>query len=115
MVLRVGTDNAALGWLDDVERARQGGGGLRRELRARSEIDRVVDLASNDYLGLVRTPRWSTELSTPSGAGVGERPDRAWSPARRPTTNSSNASSPPSWEPSPGWCSQADTPPISVQ
>ncbi|NKR68260.1 8-amino-7-oxononanoate synthase [Prescottella equi] len=55
MVLRVGTDNAALDWLDDVERARRGAG-LRRELRARSEIDRVVDLASNDYLGLVRHP-----------------------------------------------------------
>lgn len=114
MVLRVGTDNAALDWLDDVERARRAAG-LRRELRARSEIDRVVDLASNDYLGLVRHPEVVDGAVDAVRRWGGERPDRAWSPARRPTTNSSNASSPPSWEPSPGWCSQADTPPISVQ
>ncbi|RVW00522.1 8-amino-7-oxononanoate synthase [Rhodococcus spongiicola] len=46
---------AALSWLDDVERERQAAG-LRRELRPRSVADPLIDLASNDYLGLVRHP-----------------------------------------------------------
>ncbi|WP_420881622.1 8-amino-7-oxononanoate synthase [Rhodococcus sp. (in: high G+C Gram-positive bacteria)] len=55
MVLRVGIDGTALSWLDDVESARRTAG-LRRELRARHDQDAVIDLASNDYLGLVRHP-----------------------------------------------------------
>ncbi|MGO4203030.1 8-amino-7-oxononanoate synthase [Rhodococcus sp. TAF43] len=55
MVLRVGTEGNALSWLDDVERDRRAAG-LRRELRARGASDSVIDLASNDYLGLVRHP-----------------------------------------------------------
>lgn len=54
-MLRVGTDGTALSWLGDVERARRAAG-LRRELRVRGDQDRVIDLASNDYLGLVRHP-----------------------------------------------------------
>lgn len=54
-MLRVGTDGTALSWLDDVERARRAAG-LRRELRVRADQDREIDLASNDYLGLVRHP-----------------------------------------------------------
>ncbi|RVW05688.1 8-amino-7-oxononanoate synthase [Rhodococcus xishaensis] len=46
----------ALSWLDDVERERQAAG-LRRELRPRGVADPLIDLASNDYLGLVRHPR----------------------------------------------------------
>ncbi|MCL2535430.1 MAG: 8-amino-7-oxononanoate synthase, partial [Nocardiaceae bacterium] len=41
--------------LDDVETERRAAG-LRRELRARGATDAVIDLASNDYLGLVRHP-----------------------------------------------------------
>ncbi|RDI32695.1 8-amino-7-oxononanoate synthase [Rhodococcus sp. AG1013] len=54
-MLRVGTEGNALSWLDDVERDRRAAG-LRRELRARGASDSVIDLASNDYLGLVRHP-----------------------------------------------------------
>ncbi|WP_408586542.1 8-amino-7-oxononanoate synthase [Prescottella soli] len=55
MVLRVGTECDALGWLDDVETERRAAG-LRRELRPRDASDPMIDLASNDYLGLVRHP-----------------------------------------------------------
>ncbi|MGF7123772.1 8-amino-7-oxononanoate synthase [Rhodococcus sp. BE178] len=51
----MGTEGNALSWLDDVERDRRAAG-LRRELRARGASDSVIDLASNDYLGLVRHP-----------------------------------------------------------
>ncbi|WP_197059790.1 8-amino-7-oxononanoate synthase [Prescottella defluvii] len=51
----MGTDRNALSWLDDVERARRAAG-LRREVRTRAASDPVIDLASNDYLGLVRHP-----------------------------------------------------------
>ncbi|MDH6279833.1 8-amino-7-oxononanoate synthase [Prescottella agglutinans] len=54
-MLRVGTDCDALGWLDDVETDRRAAG-LRRELRPRDASDPTIDLASNDYLGLVRHP-----------------------------------------------------------
>ncbi len=54
-MLRVGTECDALGWLDDVETARRAAG-LRRELRPRDASDPMIDLASNDYLGLVRHP-----------------------------------------------------------
>ncbi|GAB2635385.1 8-amino-7-oxononanoate synthase [Prescottella soli] len=54
-MLRVGTECDALGWLDDVETERRAAG-LRRELRPRDASDPMIDLASNDYLGLVRHP-----------------------------------------------------------
>ncbi len=54
-MLRVATECDALGWLDDVETARRAAG-LRRELRPRDASDPMIDLASNDYLGLVRHP-----------------------------------------------------------
>ena len=44
-----------LGWLDSVRDARVAAG-LRRSLRARSADDGLLDLASNDYLGLTRHP-----------------------------------------------------------
>ncbi|MFC9895588.1 8-amino-7-oxononanoate synthase [Nocardia sp. NPDC127579] len=44
-----------LGWLDERAEARVGAG-LRRELRARAPLAPSIDLASNDYLGLVRHP-----------------------------------------------------------
>jgi 8-amino-7-oxononanoate synthase len=44
-----------LGWLDERAVARAGAG-LRRELRARVPRPGLVDLASNDYLGLSRHP-----------------------------------------------------------
>lgn len=44
-----------LAWLDDRE-ARRRSEGLRRELRPRSVGDTVIDLASNDYLGLATHP-----------------------------------------------------------
>ncbi len=44
-----------LGWLDERAAARVGAG-LRRELRAREARSELVDLASNDYLGLSRHP-----------------------------------------------------------
>ncbi|TSD98189.1 8-amino-7-oxononanoate synthase [Skermania sp. ID1734] len=45
----------ALSWLDDRERERRASG-LRRELRPRTAGAQLIDLASNDYLGLVRHP-----------------------------------------------------------
>ncbi|WP_242676713.1 8-amino-7-oxononanoate synthase [Rhodococcus sp. ABRD24] len=51
----MGTEGNALSWLDDVARDRRAAG-LRRELRPRGDADTVIDLASNDYLGLVRHP-----------------------------------------------------------
>ncbi|MEO8814449.1 MAG: aminotransferase class I/II-fold pyridoxal phosphate-dependent enzyme, partial [Mycobacterium sp.] len=44
-----------LGWLGEVERQRRSAG-LRRSLRPRPPVSTVVDLASNDYLGLSRHP-----------------------------------------------------------
>ncbi|NLE78809.1 MAG: 8-amino-7-oxononanoate synthase [Rhodococcus sp.] len=51
----VGTEYTSLAWLDEIEAARRKAG-LRRELRPRHEVGEPVDLASNDYLGLVRHP-----------------------------------------------------------
>lgn len=48
-------ERASLSWLDDVERERRAAG-LRRELRPRTPATGLIDLASNDYLGLVRHP-----------------------------------------------------------
>ncbi|MGH4021356.1 MAG: 8-amino-7-oxononanoate synthase [Pseudonocardiaceae bacterium] len=45
-----------LDWLDDRAAARREAG-LRRSLRHRSAVESVIDLASNDYLGLARDPR----------------------------------------------------------
>ncbi|HEU0088576.1 MAG TPA: 8-amino-7-oxononanoate synthase [Pseudonocardiaceae bacterium] len=46
----------ALDWLDDHAAARRGAG-LRRTLRPRPAVEPILDLASNDYLGLARHPR----------------------------------------------------------
>ncbi|MGH3775724.1 MAG: 8-amino-7-oxononanoate synthase [Pseudonocardiaceae bacterium] len=46
----------ALDWLDDAAAARRAAG-LRRVLRPRPASEPVIDLASNDYLGLARDPR----------------------------------------------------------
>ncbi|HET9258133.1 MAG TPA: 8-amino-7-oxononanoate synthase [Pseudonocardiaceae bacterium] len=46
----------ALSWLDNAAEIRRGEG-LGRELRPRQAIEPVIDLASNDYLGLSRHPR----------------------------------------------------------
>jgi 8-amino-7-oxononanoate synthase len=46
----------SLGWLDDAAAVRRVDG-LRRNLRPRPVFEPVVDLASNDYLGLARDPR----------------------------------------------------------
>ncbi|PZS37686.1 MAG: 8-amino-7-oxononanoate synthase, partial [Pseudonocardiales bacterium] len=46
----------ALDWLDHEAAARRTAG-LRRELRSRPASDSVIDLASNDYLGLARDSR----------------------------------------------------------
>ena len=45
-----------LAWLDE-RAAQRKAAGLRRRLRHRPPDERVVDLASNDYLGLARDPR----------------------------------------------------------
>jgi len=45
-----------LAWLDE-HAARRDAAGLRRRLRHRAAYERVIDLASNDYLGLARDPR----------------------------------------------------------
>uniref|UniRef100_UPI002685CE3F 8-amino-7-oxononanoate synthase n=1 Tax=Rhodococcus oryzae TaxID=2571143 RepID=UPI002685CE3F len=50
----MGNDDA-LSWLDDVAQRRRDAG-LRRELRPRTPAPATIDLASNDYLGLVRHP-----------------------------------------------------------
>ncbi|MFD4368773.1 8-amino-7-oxononanoate synthase [Rhodococcus sp. NPDC058521] len=55
MVLVVGTECTSLTWLDDIAEARRDAG-VRRELRPRREAGEPIDLASNDYLGLVRHP-----------------------------------------------------------
>ena len=51
----MGAERNALSWLDDRERERRSAG-LRRELRPRTPASGLIDLASNDYLGLVRHP-----------------------------------------------------------
>ncbi|MDI9914167.1 8-amino-7-oxononanoate synthase [Rhodococcus sp. IEGM 1379] len=51
----VGKMNTSLDWLTAVESDRRAAG-LRRELRPRSADAPLIDLASNDYLGLVRHP-----------------------------------------------------------
>lgn len=51
----MGSDRDALSWLDDRESERRAAG-LRRELRPRTPATGLIDLASNDYLGLVRHP-----------------------------------------------------------
>ncbi|MGH3832679.1 MAG: 8-amino-7-oxononanoate synthase [Pseudonocardiaceae bacterium] len=45
-----------LDWLDDAAAVRRAAG-LRRVLRPRPPVEPVIDLASNDYLGLARDPR----------------------------------------------------------
>jgi len=45
-----------LDWLDERAAARRAAG-LRRVLRSRAAVEPVIDLASNDYLGLARDPR----------------------------------------------------------
>ncbi len=45
-----------LDWLDDAAAARRAAG-LRRTLRPRPVFEPVIDVASNDYLGLSRDPR----------------------------------------------------------
>lgn len=47
--------NPSLDWLDEIARDRSDAG-LRRALRPRAATDTLIDLASNDYLGLVRHP-----------------------------------------------------------
>lgn len=47
--------NTPLAWLEDLAAERRDAG-LRRELRPRTSADGLIDLASNDYLGLVRHP-----------------------------------------------------------
>lgn len=49
------TERGPLAWLEDRAAARRDAG-LRRELRPRASADALIDLASNDYLGLVRHP-----------------------------------------------------------
>ncbi|MGH3935890.1 MAG: 8-amino-7-oxononanoate synthase [Pseudonocardiaceae bacterium] len=46
----------ALNWLEDAAAVRRAAG-LRRVLRPRPGFEPVIDLASNDYLGLARDPR----------------------------------------------------------
>lgn len=48
-------NDQALSWLDDIADARRAAG-LRRTLRPRTAGSALVDLASNDYLGLARHP-----------------------------------------------------------
>lgn len=48
--------SGVLGWLEDAAAVRRTAG-LQRSLRPRSVLDPVIDLASNDYLGLSRDPR----------------------------------------------------------
>ena len=48
--------NGALDWLNDAAAVRRIAG-LRRRLQPRSALESVIDLASNDYLGLSRDPR----------------------------------------------------------
>jgi 8-amino-7-oxononanoate synthase len=48
--------NGALDWLNDAAAVRRITG-MRRVVRPRSVLESVIDLASNDYLGLSRDPR----------------------------------------------------------
>lgn len=50
------TDVRGLAWLDNAAAARQAAG-LHRTLRPRTTLDRTIDVASNDYLGLSTDPR----------------------------------------------------------
>ncbi|HYZ35886.1 MAG TPA: 8-amino-7-oxononanoate synthase [Pseudonocardiaceae bacterium] len=48
--------DGALAWLDDAAAVRRAAG-LRRVVRPRPALESVIDLASNDYLGLSKDPR----------------------------------------------------------
>ena len=50
------TDSSALDWLTGAAEARRAAG-LHRELRPRPQVSPLLDLASNDYLGLSRDER----------------------------------------------------------
>jgi 8-amino-7-oxononanoate synthase len=64
----VGDQNsaAAFDWLDDQARSRVEAG-LRRRIVVRQVGDAVLDLASNDYLGLARDPRLATAAAAAAG------------------------------------------------
>ncbi|EME21763.1 8-amino-7-oxononanoate synthase [Rhodococcus triatomae] len=66
----------ALSWLDDIADARRAAG-LHRDLLARTPGSSLVDLASNDYLGLARHPEVldaaATALRRWGGGSTGSR------------------------------------------
>jgi len=70
------THSAALDWLDTAAATRRSAG-LHRELHARTPGAAVVDLASNDYLGLVHHPEVlasaTTALRRWGGGSTGSR------------------------------------------
>lgn len=64
-------------WIDDAERAREEAG-LVRTLRPRPSASPLLDLASNDYLGLSRHPETVRGRRRPPSAGAPEPPARVW-------------------------------------
>ena len=83
---------SAFDWLAARE-AERVAAGLRRHLAPRAAgEDGLIDLASNDYLGLSKDPA-SIELprARRPGRGVAVRPARGWSPGPRCCTRSSRA------------------------
>ncbi len=86
----VGKVNTSLNWLTAVEADRRAAG-LRRELRPRTVDSPLIDLASNDYLGLVRPPdvfAGAAAALRPWGAGAARAARSRWCRTRRgPTKN----------------------------
>ena len=68
---------------------------MRRELRPRAADEDVLDLASNDYLGLARDPRVIERPRSPRRrVGRRRRPARGWSPAAPTCTRTWRQGSP---------------------
>ena len=83
---------------------------MRRTLRPRAAGDDLLDLASNDYLGLARDPRVTARPQPrPRHGGAPGRPARGWSPAPPTCTPTSR----PRWRlrrgTRPAWCSPRAT------
>ena len=109
------TASAALAWLDDRRAALGAARACAATLRSAHAVGADLDLASNDYLGLVRHPEVidgaAAALRRWGGGATGSR----LVTGTTADTNCSNVNWPSSSAPRRVWCSPAATPPTSVR